>query len=82
VAQAFHVLKSGLFSANLDVAVWCSRVLSKIAHGINEIGGELAGLQWDWFIDSREGEEESGLSSTLYAVKRHDFASHALSLLL
>ena len=52
MANTFNVIKVGLYSSNLDVAVWCSRVLTGLVSSINKEGSELSGMAWDWFIDT------------------------------
>lgn len=47
-----NILKCGLYSLNTDLLVTCARVLSKIGQEINLLGGQLAGLAWDWFTDN------------------------------
>lgn len=47
-----NILKCGLYSLNPDLVVTCARVLSKIGQEINLVGGQLAGLAWDWFVDN------------------------------
>jgi hypothetical protein len=31
-------------------------VISKLGQEINQIGGQLAGLAWDWFIDASNAQ--------------------------
>lgn len=47
-----NIIKCGMFSSNLDISIACSRVLSRIGQEINNIGGELTGQAWDWFINN------------------------------
>mmetsp|Transcript_30365 Transcript_30365/g.29730 ORF Transcript_30365/g.29730 Transcript_30365/m.29730 type:complete len:118 (-) Transcript_30365:4167-4520(-) len=64
MANTLNVLKVGLFSANLEVCVACSRVLQKMAQEVNSelLGVELKGLMWDWFINDKQKEPFFGES--------------------
>ena len=52
VVTTLNILKCGLFSANVDLAVYAARLMSRIGQEINAIGGQLQGQAWDWFVDS------------------------------
>jgi hypothetical protein len=60
--------KPGLVSKNYEVALWASRLLSKlayhIAHGKNKL---LLEVGYNWFI-SRFG----GLHSAILSIRRHN----------
>lgn len=59
-----NILKVGLYSHNADLVVSCSRVLSKIGQEINTVGGQLAGLAWEWFIDN-SGKNEDNVAASI-----------------
>ena len=46
-----NILKCGLYSPELDLAILCSKIIGKLGKEINESGEELAGFAWDWFVD-------------------------------
>ena len=48
-----NIIKVGLFSSNVDITHTCSRTMAKIGKEINDSGGELKGLAWDWFINNK-----------------------------
>jgi hypothetical protein len=54
-----NILKCGLYSLNSELVVTCSRVLSKIGQEINSVGGQLAALAWEWFIDNSNAGQSS-----------------------
>ena len=47
-----NIIKCGLFSENLEVAIWCARLLIKLGQEIVQIGDAMAGEAWDWFTDA------------------------------
>ncbi len=61
MANTLNIIKCGLFSSNLDICIACSRVLTKLGQDINDYntvndaGGELSGLAWDWFVNNKAG---------------------------
>jgi len=50
-----NIIKCGLFSSNIELVQACCRTISKIGTEINTIGGQLAGLAWDWFVTEKQG---------------------------
>jgi len=52
-----NIIKCGLYSQNADLVATCARLLSKLGQEINQVGGQLAGLAWDWFIDSSNNNQ-------------------------
>ncbi|CDW79816.1 UNKNOWN [Stylonychia lemnae] len=70
-----NILKCGLFSQNIDLAVNCSRLLSKIGQEINQIGGQLQGLAWDWLVN-QSAPGPSNLPNDLSNVQVPDFSQN------
>jgi hypothetical protein len=47
-----NIIKSGLFSSNPEVVIWCARLITKIGTEIGNLSNQLSGESWDWFTDS------------------------------
>lgn len=63
--MVLNILKIGLLSKNYDVAVWCCRLLAKMAYDFSN--NDMIGPAWDWFINLNDG----GIEPCLQCVKRH-----------
>eukprot|EP00347_Sterkiella_histriomuscorum_P016192 403354133 len=69
-----NILKCGLYSQNTDLAINCIRLLSKMGQEINQIGGQLQGLAWDWLISSQNGQNMQNMPQNLNDVQIPDFS--------
>jgi hypothetical protein len=72
LSLALNIVKSGLYSPNYDVAVWCCRLLSKLAYEFLNRG--LPAQAWEWFTESEDG----GLEACVYAIKKHCLCYHSI----
>ena len=63
--KVLQTLSCGLYSNNLEICKWCSKLLTKIGYdfGSNQV---LFDQAMSWFL-----EKEGGLELSLHALKKH-----------
>lgn len=50
--KTLNIFKGGFYSRDEDVVMSCGIFYIRLASEINQVGGELVGDAWDWFISS------------------------------
>jgi len=50
--SCLNIIKAGLFSDHVEVAIWAARFLVKLGSELNKLGNSLTGEGWDWFTDA------------------------------
>ena len=50
-----NAIKPGFLSESEEVVAWTCKVMAKVAQEFADMGGELAGQGWEWFIEEGTG---------------------------
>ncbi len=58
-------MSCGLYSHNLEICKWCSKLLTKIGYDFGQ-NHSLFNQAMSWFL-----EKEGGLELSLHALKKH-----------
>ena len=65
LSKVLATLSCGLYSHNLDICKWCSKLLTKVGYDFGA-SQKLFEQAMNWFL-----EKEGGLELSLHALKKH-----------
>lgn len=71
VKITLNVLSTGLYSSNLEVVLWCAKVLTWLGVYIDEL--KLLGHGYEWFIES-----DGGFEAVLYCFEKQQETTDSL----